>query len=127
MMPMRAIALALAAALALPAAADTSRRKTSVDYSRFAPLSATVCPRAWQIVPGGRFIANQAGNDVLLTEAATGKEHGRLAGHIAGVHDAGFSADGRFMATAGNDAAVKIWDLTTLKEVRSIDAFGAYS
>jgi len=124
---MRALLVPLAAAFAIPALADTSPPRSSIDYRRFAELSTAPAGRAWYISPDGKFIANQAGADVVLTVAATGKEHGRLAGHAAGIHDAGFSSDGRFMTTAGNDAAVKVWDLATCKELKSFDPFGSYS
>lgn len=126
---MRAILVPLAAtiAAALPALADTSPPRTDVDYRRFAEVAAAPVARVWYITPDGKFVANQAGADVVLTDAATGKEHGRLSGHGAGIHDAGFSSNGKLMATSGNDATVKVWDLATCKELKSFNPFGAYS
>jgi hypothetical protein len=116
------VRIALVLALAVPAGADTSPPRRGVDYHRFVELERVGAWGAWYIAPGGRFVANQSGADVALIDVATGREHGSLKGHAAGVHDAGFSSNGKLVATAGQDATVKVWDLATLKELRSIDA-----
>lgn len=124
---MRALLIPLAAVFALPVFADTSPKRGGVNYKVFSEVGAVAAARAWYITPNGRFVANQAGTEVVLTDTVEGKESGKLAGHAGGIHDAGFSANGKFMTTAGNDAGVKVWDLSTFKEVRSFDPFGAYS
>ena len=52
-------------------------------------------------------------------------EKGRMVG--GGIHDGGFSSNGKFMVTAGNDSTVKVWDLVAMKEARSVEPFGGYS
>ena len=43
-----------------------------------------------------------------------------LTGHSAAVHGAAFSPDGRRVVTAGQDGAVKIWDVRTGREIRTL-------
>lgn len=124
---MRALVVPLAATLAMSVYADVSPKRQGVNYKMFAEVGSSDVGRAWYIVPGAKYVANQSGNDIVLTDIATGNEAGKLSGHAMGVHDSGFSANGKFMVTAGNDSSVKVWDLTTFKEVRSVDAFGGYS
>lgn len=111
----------------LPLLADTSPRRPAADYRRFGELFSVGIRRAWYVTPGARYVALQSGADVLLIDAASGQEYGKLTGHAQSVHDAGFSADGRFIATAGTDATVKVWDVSTLKEVRSVEAHDGFA
>ncbi len=57
--------------------------------------------------------------DVLLFDAETGVIRIRLRGHPLGVNALSFSPDGRILATAGIDHSLKLWDLTTAKELAS--------
>ena len=43
-----------------------------------------------------------------------------MTGHSAAVHGAAFSPDGRRVVIAGQDAAVKIWDVRTGREMRTL-------
>jgi WD40 repeat protein len=58
--------------------------------------------------------------DVRLIDVETGAVRGRLAGHNRGAHGLAFSSDGRYLATAGLDRCIKLWDLATSKEVASL-------
>ncbi len=124
---MRAFVIPLAAVLATTALADVSPRRGGVNYKVFTELTTSDCARVWYIVPGAKYVANQSGNDIVLTDSSSGLEVAKLSGHGGGIHDGGFSANGKVMVTAGNDATVKIWDLVAMKEIRSIDPFGGYS
>src|SRR5205823_13332974 len=45
-----------------------------------------------------------------------------LPGHFAGIERVLYSPDGRFLATAGQDNAVKLWDATTGRELKTVEA-----
>ena len=48
---------------------------------------------------------------VILWDVATSKERAKLQGHAGVVHSVRFSPDGGTLASAGQDAAVKVWHL----------------
>jgi WD40 repeat protein len=50
---------------------------------------------------------------VTVVEVATGKRRQHLAGHAGGVTALDFSPDGRRLAVASVDRAVRIWDCET--------------
>jgi WD40 repeat protein len=58
--------------------------------------------------------------DVCLFDAETGAIRSRLAGHHRGTHGLAFSSDGRYLATAGVDRCIKLWDLANSKEVATL-------
>ena len=69
--------------------------------------------------PNGRTLASAGGSDIILWDAATGRERGRLAGKARGVLSLAYSRDGRFLASGGTDNAISIWDVATRKELRT--------
>ncbi len=66
--------------------------------------------------PDGRHLAAAVwGNekDVIIYEAATGKEIRSFGKHHAGIEGLAYSPNGRRLATCGEDGNVKIWDEAT--------------
>jgi len=116
-------------AVCLPAVADTSGRTITVDPRKFTELYTYRPPRVtWQITGGGKYLLSKGpGNSIGVVDVATGKDLGLLKGHTGNLHDAGYSRDGRFLATAGYDGTSKVWDLQAMKEVASVNAHAGYS
>lgn len=57
---------------------------------------------------------------VKIIELATGKELTELSGHFDFVFATAFSPDGKFLATAGRDQVVKLWDTQKWREQATI-------
>lgn len=70
---------------------------------------------AWQ--PGSKTVALARYREVSLADAATGKTVETLAGHADTVRNVAFSADGKWLASAGGACAkageVRIWNVET--------------
>ncbi len=80
---------------------------------------------ALAISPDGKRLAAAGSGDseskhypVKLWDIATGQELANLKGHTAPLHSLAFSADGRTLASAGDDNFIKLWDVSanSLKE-----------
>lgn len=82
--------------------------------------------------PDGRYIAS-AGNDALikLWDSAGGALLKTLHGHVqmksgdinasfSGIYNVAFSPDGKRLVSCGTDDAIKLWDIVTGKEIRSM-------
>jgi RNA polymerase sigma factor (sigma-70 family) len=57
-----------------------------------------------------------------LHDATTGKELHSLAGHRDTVHHFVFSGDSQTLVSAGDDRAIRFWDVATGRQVRRLDA-----
>ncbi len=66
--------------------------------------------------PDGRLLA-AAGSVVRLWDTATWQEAGRLTGHASRVTGLAFTADGRRLATVGDDSTVRLWDVSTRRQL----------
>jgi eukaryotic-like serine/threonine-protein kinase len=61
--------------------------------------------------PDGKLLAGRAGEDILVWDAATGQEVGRLAGHQSWVNSLVFWPDGKKLASGSADQTIRIWDI----------------
>lgn len=78
--------------------------------------------------PDGKHLAVAVGKDVVLHDAATGKEVRKFeAGHTENVIRLCFSPDGKLMASAGDDTKVRLWDIATGTPRQDTPPFGNYS
>jgi WD40 repeat protein len=121
-----AILFAAAASLSLP---DATPKEGHFEPRGLAELRSFAAPGVWLVGPGGRFIATNAGNDEIgLIDVATGHELGLLGGHApTGKHDGNWSANGRILASAGDDTSVKVWDAVTRREINSFTPHAGYT
>jgi RNA polymerase sigma factor (sigma-70 family) len=93
---------------------------------RLAHLDQPTVPDAVHFSHDGRTLFTADHECVIrVTEAATGRERGRLHGHLPGGLGAlALSADGRVLATGGYDTQVLLWDLTGLGDGRRFAGLG---
>jgi len=69
---------------------------------------------------GSLFITTSRHNDAMLWELPSGKRRAVLQGHVQGVWNAAFSPDSKTLATAGEDAKVKLWNVATAQELTTL-------
>jgi WD40 repeat protein/tRNA A-37 threonylcarbamoyl transferase component Bud32 len=87
---------------------------------------------AWSVAysPDGRLLASGGGElharpgEVILWDAATGQEIRTLRGHRGGIGNVVFSPDGKHLASSGGDATVRIWEVSSERELRTLRADG---
>jgi WD40 repeat protein len=127
-MKTRAALVAILAVLgAQGARADSSRRREIVDLTRLELLRSIGKGYTHSLAPGGQAFAVFDANVVRLIDTGDGKEIQTLNGHAGLIHDSGWSRDGRLIATAGYDAAVHIWDVSTGKSQLRVYPHAGYA
>jgi WD40 repeat protein/serine/threonine protein kinase len=101
--------------------------------ARVGVWDATDGRKLWSVpiqVPGGRICFSADGQRLLygergtvrIVDASTGKEQFALPGQGAATHVA-CSPDGRWIASAGGDGRVKVWDTASRQIARTLQGF----
>ena len=70
--------------------------------------------------PDGRWLATADWNAVSLFDMQNGGDVRRLAGHAGRVLSVAFSSNSRYVASGGDDKTIKIWDVQSGEEARSM-------
>jgi WD40 repeat protein len=70
---------------------------------------------------GARVALALADRTIVVREAASWKELGRLEGHQGTVSAVAFSADGSQIVSGSSDKSVRLWDATTYKPLARLD------
>jgi WD40 repeat protein len=107
--------------------ADSSRRREVVDLTRLELLRTIGKGWTHSLAPGGQAFAVFDANLVRLIDTADGKEIQTLNGHAGLIHDSGWSRDGRLIATAGYDAAVHVWEVSSGKSLLRVYPHAGYA
>jgi WD40 repeat protein/TolB-like protein len=100
------------------------------DFSPEGRMIASAIKEVTRAMPGkGAARGGIKENDfVQLRDGMTGKDLGKLEGHLESVVSISFSPDGRFLATGSYDHSVRLWDIKKLEEIATIPLKGrAYS
>ena len=75
--------------------------------------------------PDSRLIAWSEADALVLADAATGKQIRRWPAHEGGVAPLTFAPDGKTLASAGGDNRIRLWDVHTGTEIRSMEQSGS--
>ena len=70
--------------------------------------------------PDGKLLASGSGNNAKLWQAASGDELRTFTGHTDTVESVAFSPDSKLLATGSADYAIKLWDVATGRELRTM-------
>ena len=101
----------------LPPGLETPRQLRVVEWPsgnlRFAVPTNSTRPRLIAVSPNGRWLAITHDRMVRLYDTRTGRLVHELFGHQAEIRCVTFSPDSRTLATAGHDACVKLWHVST--------------
>ena len=79
---------------------------------------------AWE--PGGKFLAVGVVDGPVYVLPVDGSEPIRLAGHRFGTTTVAWSADGRWLASGGQDGYIRLWDPSQLEPRAELEAGGRW-
>ena len=77
-------------------------------------------PSDVKITPNGQYVIASAGKVIDLYDIEQGRLAFSLRGHEGNIRKFAISPDTKYLATASLDKTIKIWDLATRKEIRTL-------
>jgi WD40 repeat protein len=80
------------------------------------PQAGTI--QALAVSPDGRLVVSAGGGHraIIVRDLGTGKELQRFSGHRGDIWAVAFSADGRRLASGGDDGVVLVWEVSTAQK-----------
>lgn len=79
------------------------------------------------VTPGGQRFLTGDGRELIVVDVAGGAILHRLAGeHWGFIQEIGASADGRWIATGGDDGVMQLWDAESMEPIRAVRGLGAW-
>ena len=72
------------------------------------------------VSPDGKTLAVGSSKDIQLWDLSAGQLRSTLSGHGGNVWSVAISSDGQTLASCSGDTTVKLWDLATGKQLRSL-------
>ena len=88
----------------------------------FSPDSRWLAGSSRMIEGTGR-LQNEGAYEIFLWDVATGVLKTSLPGHTRAITSLAFSADGRLLASAGRDRALKVWEMKTYRQLRTASEY----
>jgi len=70
--------------------------------------------------PGMNQLVSSSGNAILVWDIKTGEVVGKLEGHDRPIHALAFSHDGKWLASAGDDPQIVVWDMQERKKEKEL-------
>jgi hypothetical protein len=100
---------------------DTGDRLLSLNKSRPEVNALALAPDGLSCATAVGYPKGAKGTEqILLWDARTGQERGRLTGHADVVLSLAYSPDGKTLASGARDGTIKVWDLDSRKERQTL-------